>query len=171
MIQQEVHIDDFRLAMSSWATGISIITSRTTGALSEPIGIVCNSIVSISLKEKLILWSVDKSSSSYSEWVKVEYFQIHFLAENQQDLVARFAKKGGNKFEGLTYSESKLGNPILPKVSVLMECQKIEVFDTPDHSLIVGKLVHLENDKRAPLLYLHSSLLNSSQLSHIAQLI
>ncbi|TSA20523.1 MAG: flavin reductase [Actinomycetales bacterium] len=56
-------------------------------------GIVCNSLASISLNQKLILWSVDKSSSSYSQWIKVRTFAVHFLAEDQRELVTRFAKK------------------------------------------------------------------------------
>ena len=158
---QEITSDDYRLAMSAWPTGVSIITARGSDEERKPIGIVCNSLTSISLHEKLILWSVDKSSSSYASWISAESFQIHFLSEGQHDLVARFAKKGADKYEGLPYTESALGNPTLAGVNILLECQRVEIFDTPDHSLIVGKLVNLENYKRPPLLYIYSSLKHS----------
>jgi len=158
---QEITADNFRLAMSAWPTGVSVITSRSADVERKPIGIVCNSLTSISLHEKLILWSVDKSSSSYASWVSAESFQIHFLAEDQQDLVARFAKKGVDKFEGLTYTESALGNPTLEGVNIQIECRRFEIFDTPDHSLIIGNVVNLINHNKPPLLYLHSSLKHS----------
>jgi len=83
-----ISVDEFRTAMSSWATGVSIITGISVDGSDNPIGIVCNSLASISLNQKLILWSVDKSSSSYSQWIKVETFLVHFLAEDQRELVA-----------------------------------------------------------------------------------
>lgn len=155
----------FRSAMSSWATGISVITGTATDGSAKPIGIVCNSLASISLEEKLILWSVDKSSGSYSHWISANSFNVHFLAEDQKDLVTRFAKKGVNKFEGLEFETTELGNPILSGASVRMECATTQTFDTYDHMLIVGKVLTLENSGKLPLLFLHSSLRKISELN------
>ncbi len=165
VIDVTISVDEFRSAMSSWATGVSIITGISVDGSDKPIGIVCNSLASISLNQKLILWSVDKTSSSYSQWVKVENFLVHFLAENQRELVTRFAKKGADKFEGLSFDRTLLGSPILDGASVLMECSTYQIFDTPDHSLIIGELKTLVNNHKPPLLYLHSELENSSSLT------
>jgi len=165
-IEAEVTKDVFRSAMSSWATGVSVITGSATDGSAKPIGIVCNSLASISLEEKLILWSVDKSSSSYGHWVSAKSFNVHFLAEDQKDLVARFAKKGVDKFEGLEFQRSNLGNPILTGASVRMECSTTQTFDTYDHMLIIGKVQTLENSGKPPLLFLHSSLQNISDLKN-----
>jgi 3-hydroxy-9,10-secoandrosta-1,3,5(10)-triene-9,17-dione monooxygenase reductase component len=165
-IDEEITKDVFRSAMSSWATGVSVITGSATDGSAKPIGIVCNSLASISLEEKLILWSVDKSSSSYSHWVSAKSFNVHFLAEDQKDLVARFAKKGVDKFEGLEFQRSNLGNPILTGASVRMECSTTQTFDTYDHMLIIGKVQTLENSGKPPLLFLHSSLQNISDLKN-----
>ena len=165
-IESEVPKDLFRSAMSSWATGVSVITGTSVDGSAKPIGIVCNSLASISLEEKLILWSVDKSSSSYSHWVAAKSFNVHFLAEDQKDLVARFAKKGVDKFEGLEFETTKLGNPILAGASVRMECATTQTFDTYDHMLIIGKVQSLENSGKPPLLFLHSSLRNIGELKN-----
>ena len=165
-IESEVTKDLFRSAMSSWATGVSVITGTSVDGSAKPIGIVCNSLASISLEEKLILWSVDKSSSSYSHWVAAKSFNVHFLAEDQKDLVARFAKKGVDKFEGLEFETTKLGNPILAGASVRMECATTQTFDTYDHVLIIGKVQSLENSGKPPLLFLHSSLRNIGELKN-----
>ena len=144
-IEEEITKDVFRSAMSSWATGVSVITGTATDGSGKPIGIVCNSLASISLEEKLILWSVDKSSSSYAHWVSAKSFNVHFLAEDQKDLVARFAKKGVDKFEGLEFETTKLGNPILTGTSVRLECATTQTFDTYDHMLIIGKVSEVKN--------------------------
>lgn len=163
-IAGEISKDIFRSAMSSWATGVSVITGSATDGSTKPIGIVCNSLASISLEEKLILWSVDKSSSSYSHWITAKSFNVHFLAEDQKDLVARFAKKGTDKFEGLDFETTELGNPILAGASVQMECATTQTFDTHDHMLIIGKVQTLVNSGKPPLLFLHSSLRSISEL-------
>ena len=157
-IAGEISKDIFRSAMSSWATGVSVITGCATDGSTKPIGIVCNSLASISLEEKLILWSVDKSSRSYSHWITAKSFNVHFLAEDQKDLVARFAKKGVDKFEGLGFETTELGNPILAGASVQMECATTQTFDTYDHMLIIGKVQTLVNSAKPPLLFLHRSL-------------
>jgi flavin reductase (DIM6/NTAB) family NADH-FMN oxidoreductase RutF len=163
--EAEITKEVFRSAMSSWATGISVITGTATDGSAKPIGIVCNSLASISLEEKLILWSVDKSSGSYRHWVSAKSFNVHFLAEDQKDLVTRFAKKGVDKFEGLEFENTELGNPILTGASVRMECVTTQTFDTYDHMLIVGKVLTLENSGKLPLLFLHSSLRKISELN------
>jgi len=165
-IESEITKEVFRSAMSSWATGVSVITGTAVDGSAKPIGIVCNSLASISLEEKLILWSVDKSSSSYIHWVSAKSFNVHFLAEDQKDLVARFAKKGVDKFEGLEFETTKLGNPILTGVSVRLECATTQTFDTYDHMLIIGKVQTLENSGKPPLLFLHSSLRNIGELKN-----
>lgn len=165
LIDPTISVDEFRTAMSSWATGVSIITGFSIDGSDKPIGILCNSLASISLNEKLILWSVDKATSSYSHWIKVNTFIVHFLAEDQRELVTRFAKKGLDKFEGLSFERTALGNPILAGTSVLMECSSYQIFDTPDHAIIIGELKTLVNNNKPPLLYLHSALENSSALT------
>lgn len=165
-IESDVTKELFRSAMSCWATGVSVITGISVDSPERPIGIVCNSLASISLDEKLILWSVDKSSSSYNHWISANSFNVHFLAEDQKDLVARFAKKGVDKFEGLEFETTELGNPILTGASVRMECSTIQTFDTYDHTLIIGKVQTLENTGKSPLLFLHSSLRNIGELKN-----
>jgi flavin reductase (DIM6/NTAB) family NADH-FMN oxidoreductase RutF len=162
--QEVITNEEFRFAMSSWATGISVITCMSSDNPQQPIAIVCNSIVSISLTEKLILWSVDKSSSSYQQWIQAPTFLINILAEDQGGLVGRFAKKGPGKFEGLKYLCTERGNPILEGASVSMECSTTQIVDTPDHSLIISRLETLVNNNKAPLIYLHSSSWSSTQL-------
>lgn len=144
--------------MSFWVTGVSIITGMTGDGSHNPIGIVCNSLASISLEKRLILWSVDKSSTSYADWIMAKSFIVHFLSADQQSLVKKFATKGTNKFKDIPYKLSIDGNPMLDGASVRMECATTEIFDTFDHALIVGTVTSLENFKRAPLIFVQRSL-------------
>ncbi|TSA20520.1 MAG: flavin reductase [Actinomycetales bacterium] len=74
-------------------------------------------------------------------------------------------KKGADKFEGLSFERTPLNSPILDGASVIMECSTYQIFDTPDHALIIGELKSLQNNQKPPLLYLHSAFENSSVLT------
>jgi flavin reductase (DIM6/NTAB) family NADH-FMN oxidoreductase RutF len=151
----EIDPQDFRKVMASWPTGVSIITTRT--AEGNPIGILCNSLTSISLAKKLLLWTVDHSSSNYQHWVEAKNWAVHFLADDQQDLIERFARKGvPNKYEGLDCAISDAGTPILQGVVARLECQRTETFETYDHTIILGEVVAMTASDKKPVIFAYS---------------
>ncbi len=148
--------------MSTWTTGISIITGATPSGGDHPVGIICNSLTSISLIEKEILWTVDYASSSHSYWETAEFWAIHFLASTQKDLVKRFAQKGGNKFEGLNYKLSDKGLPLFGGALALLECKMIQKFETTDHTVLIGKVLTIETSDLTPLIFVHGRLVDGN---------
>lgn len=145
----------FRRVMSSWPTGVSIITARVDSE--RPIGILCNSLTSISLEKKLLLWTVDRASSNHGLWVAATNWAVHFLADDQQALIERFARKGvANKYEGLDCSISEAGTPILEGVVARLECRTTERFDTFDHTIIVGEVTAISASEKSPIIFAYS---------------
>ncbi|MGH8505868.1 MAG: flavin reductase family protein, partial [Stenotrophobium sp.] len=53
---------NFRQALGSFATGVTIITTR--GGDGGPVGITANSFNSVSLEPPMVLWSLAQSSRS-----------------------------------------------------------------------------------------------------------
>ena len=148
--------------MAKWTTGISIITGATPAGGEHPVGIICNSLTSISLVEKEILWTVDYSSSSHSYWETAEFWAIHFLANTQKDLVKRFSQKGGNKFEGLDYQLSAAGLPLFTGVLARLECKMIQKIETTDHTILIGKVLKIEASNLTPLVFVHGKLVDGN---------
>ena len=145
----------FRKVMSSWPTGVSIITTKVES--DRPIGILCNSLTSISLEKKLLLWTVDRASSNHSHWVAATNWAVHFLADDQQDLIERFARKGvSNKYEGLNCATSEAGTPILDGVVARLECRTTEKFETFDHTIIVGEVTAMMASEKSPIIFAYS---------------
>lgn len=145
----------FRRVMATWPTGVAIVTGMT--ADQKPIGILCNSLTSISLAKKLLLWTVDHNSGSYEYWARSTQWAVHFLADDQQDLIERFARKGvPDKFEGLEYSRSDAGTPILSGVVGRLECRTTERFETFDHTVILGEVFHMSSSDKAPMIFAYS---------------
>ena len=145
----------FRAVMSQWVTGIAVVTSTDAGV---PVGIVCNSLTSVSLDPLLLLWTVDRKSSSFDHWMRVSDWAIHFLAEDQKDLVKQFAQKGGDKFAGLDFQFSANGVPLLPNALVRLECRTWNRMDAGDHVVIVGEVDSFQQRIAKPLTFVHGSL-------------
>ena len=146
---------EFRRVMATWPTGVSVITTLTPE--NKPVGILCNSLTSISLVRKLLLWTVDHNSGSYSHWAKAERWAVHFLADDQQGVIERFARKGvPDKFEGLEYTVSSAGTLVIDGVVGRLECRTTDRFETFDHTIIVGEVLAMSSSEKAPMIFAYS---------------
>src|SRR5580698_4177465 len=83
---------DFRSALGSYATGVTIITSA--GSDGKPYGITCNSFASVSLNPPLVLWSLGMFSQGLPVFQNASHFAVNVLGASQQALAAKFAKSG-----------------------------------------------------------------------------
>ena len=87
---------DFRNALGTYATGVTIITAG--GPDGKPVGITCNSFASVSLNPPLVLWSLVRYSSSLSVFQNATHFAVNVLGVSQQALADKFAKSSDEKF-------------------------------------------------------------------------
>ncbi len=150
----EIEVDEFRSALSCFATGVTVVT--TLDAKGEKVGITVSSFNSVSLEPPLILWSVGVDSMSYDVFTSAKYFAVHVLALDQQELSDRFAQSGNNKFATLDCSEGIHGVPILPEFAACLECSTEHVYAGGDHKIIVGR-VHRCEDRETDPLIIHRS--------------
>src|SRR5271167_4914917 len=102
---------DFRNALGTYATGVTIITAMTADG--TPYGLTCNSFASVSLNPPLVLWSLGMFSQGLSIFQNASHFTVNVLGASQQALASRFAKSSGDKFDGVDWTPG-LGNaPLL----------------------------------------------------------
>src|SRR6201990_2955758 len=102
---------DFRNALGTYATGVTIITAgRRDG---KPYGITCNSFASVSLNPPLVLWSLVLYSSSLTAFQNATHFAVNVLGVSQQALANRFAKSSDDKFVGVEWTPGLGGAPLL----------------------------------------------------------
>jgi len=140
---------EFRAALGRFATGITIVTCMTpTG----PLGITANSFSSLSLDPPLVLWSPAKASSRYPHFHAATHYAIHVLGDDQQDLCQAFASSG-DAFDGLDWSQSPTGAPLIAGCLARFECRQVAVHDGGDHAIIVGQVARASTRDGAPLLF------------------
>ncbi|MCM8564635.1 flavin reductase family protein [Thauera linaloolentis] len=141
----------FRNALGMFATGITVVTSRTPAG--DPIGLTVNSFNSVSLDPPLIVWSLSNDLPSRPLFEGCEYYAINVLAEDQADLSQRFAGRMGEKFAGLEIDDGLGGVPLLKGCCARFVCRNTVRHAGGDHVLFVSEVVGFDRDERAPLLY------------------
>ena len=142
---------EFRRALGTFTTGVTVITAR--GADGEPVGVTANSFSSVSLEPPLVLWSLAKSAHSLSVFQEAEYFAIHILAANQEDLSNRFASRGEDKFAALDVEDGLGKTPLLSGCCTRMQCKTVYRYEGGDHIIFVGEVVDLVRDDVPPLVF------------------
>lgn len=151
MSQQTIDSRALRDALSSFATGVTIVT--TVDHDGQPVGMTASSFNSVSMDPPLILWSVTKTALSAPIFKAAEYFSIHVLAANQMALSNKFAKSGADKFEGTKYHASENGVPLLPNVLTRFDCKTWATYEGGDHWIIVGRVEAMESRKGEGLVF------------------
>jgi 3-hydroxy-9,10-secoandrosta-1,3,5(10)-triene-9,17-dione monooxygenase reductase component len=141
----------FRNALGAFATGVTIITTRS--AEGADVGVTANSFNSVSLDPPMILWSLGKNSSSLAAFMQAEHFAVHVLAMDQESLSGKFARSSGNKFDGVAVERGAGGIPLIPGCAARFQCRTAYRHEGGDHIIIVGEVDEFDHDGHQPLAF------------------
>jgi flavin reductase (DIM6/NTAB) family NADH-FMN oxidoreductase RutF len=83
---------DYRRALAQFATGVTVVSTRT--AAGAPVGLTVNSFNSVSLDPPLVLWSLSLKASSLDAFRRATHYAVSVLAAHQLDVAKRFAERG-----------------------------------------------------------------------------
>lgn len=146
----------FRRVLGRFATGVTIITTRSADGL--PIGITCNSFASVSLDPPLVQWSIAKTSRNHSAISAAEHFAVHVLDANQRKLCRQFAARDGDRFANMPLEIGLHGLPLLARYHARFECDTYARHDAGDHTIIIGHVLRLCEQEGAPLIFYRGEL-------------
>ena len=147
---------ELRRALGSFATGITVVTTRDPGAGSAPasdIGLTVNSFSSVSLEPPLVLWSLARRSASFAAFERASHYVVHVLGEDQQALAQRFAAHDVDRFAGLEVERGPANVPLLPACVSRFVCRIHQRHDGGDHVILVGEVERFETRDGPALLY------------------
>ena len=141
----------FREACSLFASGVTVATVRAIdGSLH---GLTVSSFTPVSIEPPLILICIDHGCPFLQYFRACTYFAVNVLAESQRDISVTFACKDEGRFEGVEWSESPNGVPLLQGSIATFECQLAAVIEAGDHAIFLGEVVNAECHGGQPLLY------------------
>lgn len=141
----------FRRALGNFATGVTVITAATPDG--QKVGVTANSFNSVSLDPALVLWSIDKRSTSYEVFRRASHYAVNVLAADQIDVSNQFARPRDDKFESIVYEAGQGGAPLLADCAARFQCEMHQQLDGGDHWILIGKVVAFDDLGRSPLLY------------------
>lgn len=140
-----------RNALGSFATGVTIVTTRT--AAGEDVGRTANSFSSVSLDPPMILWSLAKTSSSLDAFRDARHFAVHILSADQDGLSGIFASKKEDKFADLDIERGDDDIPLLKSCAARFACRTAHQYEGGDHVIFVGEVVDFQHSQTPPLVF------------------
>jgi flavin reductase (DIM6/NTAB) family NADH-FMN oxidoreductase RutF len=145
---------DFRKAMGSFATGVTVITLNYEG---EVHGMTANAFTSVSLDPLLILVCVDHRARTHARLHAKKRFGVNVLAEDQRAISEYYAhastahqaeQEAGARFERTTH-----GTPVLHGALAYLECRLHSAQDAGDHTIFIAEVEDVVVREGNPLLY------------------
>ncbi|MEP7313515.1 MAG: flavin reductase [Pseudomonadota bacterium] len=150
-VQQATDGRRFRDALGAFATGVTIVTTRS--AAGEDVGLTANSFNSVSLDPPMVLWSLSSRAKSLFAFLENPCFAVHVLASNQDGLSRLFATQGATKFVGLKLDRGHGGVPLLEGCSARFQCRTAFKREGGDHLIFVGDVLDFDASDRPPLVF------------------
>lgn len=147
----------FRDALSEFATGVTIITTREPGAVAGPTyaGFTANSFNSVSLDPPLVVWSLARSAHTLVAFERCERYAISVLAQDQVAFARRFSRPHADRFAGVPYALGWAGAPLIEGAVAWFECRHHAQHAAGDHVLFIGEVVRCTRRHGPGLVFHH----------------
>jgi flavin reductase (DIM6/NTAB) family NADH-FMN oxidoreductase RutF len=142
---------DLRNALGTFATGVTIITTRSRDG--KPHGITVNSFSSVSLNPPLVLWSSSLYAQSLPAFQEASHFVVNILAHDQIDLSNKFATQSDDKFIDVDHVVPESGAPVLIGAAAHFECRNEFRHYGGDHIIFIGHVERFAYTDRPTLLF------------------
>jgi flavin reductase (DIM6/NTAB) family NADH-FMN oxidoreductase RutF len=141
---------DFRKAVSRFATGITVITSVDDDGIR---GMTCNSFTSVSLDPPTVLVSL-KPGKTHSAISAGRTFGVSVLRDEHQSYSAYFS--GPPKPEAPPEFVVRNSTPTLRECLAWFECEVIDKVDVHDHALFIARVTSCGTTEGAPIMFFES---------------
>src|SRR5205085_7833996 len=112
---------ELRSALGSFATGVTIVTTRGRGGKLH--GMTANSLTSVSLNPPLVLWSASLYAQSLPAFQEGTHFVVNILAYDQIELSNKFATQSDDKFIDVDHIIPESGAPVIVGSAAQFECR------------------------------------------------
>jgi flavin reductase (DIM6/NTAB) family NADH-FMN oxidoreductase RutF len=148
---QDFDSRDFRSALGSFATGVTIITAR--GKDGGLYGMTANSFTSVSLSPPLVLWSASLYAQSLPAFQEGSHFVVNVLAWDQIELSNKFARTHDNKFAEIDHMIPECGAPVIIGAAAHFECRNEYRHYGGDHIIFIGHVERYAHTSKPTLLF------------------
>lgn len=147
--------NNFKEAMSRWASGVTVVTSVLDGKWK---GTTASSFTSVSAEPPLVLICLAKKIYTREVLSQSGVFAVNILSDEQLEIGKLFAgmyPEIEDRFAGKECFTAETGSPIIPGVLAWVDCEIVSTYEEGDHTIFVGKVLKCDVQDASPLLYHH----------------
>jgi flavin reductase len=149
--------EQFRRAMASFATGVTVITVDNAG---EVHGMTANAFTSVSLEPLLVLVCVDHKAQTHAHLQNRKRFGINVLSEEQTSISEHYADPERNLSgaiqSGAKFDRTPHATPVLHGALAYLECRLQDARDAGDHTIFIAEVEDVVVRDGRPLLFFGS---------------
>ena len=151
---------DFRNTVGSFATGVTVITTRGQEETDADLyGMTANAFSSVSLDPPLVLICVVNGTVGAETIERNGVFAVNVLGAHQEPVSRFFASKdrpaGGAAFADLPHFGAVTGSPILERAAAYLDCRVKDRHEAGDHLIFIGEVVAIGADPDVRPLVFH----------------
>lgn len=139
----------FRTVMAAVCTPVSVVTAM---AGDRPHGSTVSAFASLSLNPPMVLVSLDLGSDLLRHIRHSRAFGLNILHDGQSALATSFARKGDDKFNGVSWV-LQAGVPRLTGCAGWLGCTVERLVDGGDHVVAFGRVIDAGHAAAPPLTY------------------
>jgi flavin reductase (DIM6/NTAB) family NADH-FMN oxidoreductase RutF len=148
-------LDDFKGALGSWASGVTVVTTEHEGLV---YGITVSSFSSLSIDPVLIVVSLADSNHLPGMIRRSGKFAVSILAAGQEEVSRYFATSGRDPVtafdDAIRVEPWVTGCPVVEGAIAQLDCELHQALPGGDHTIVIGRVVGARYDpSRAPLIY------------------
>ena len=132
--------DFFRQVMGHFATGVTVVTTRSERGLS---GLTVNSFCSVSLDPPLVLICVALNSQTLPYIRESGTFVVNILTDQQENLSRCFAATSQERYEHFchaSYNVAATGSPVIDGALAFIDTRVVAEYPGGDHVIFVGQV-------------------------------
>lgn len=145
---------DFRQAMGTFATGVTVITVDQDG---EVHGMTANAFCSVSLDPVLVLVCVDHRARTHAHLHARKRFGINVLRNDQQSVSEYYARVFEShqhaEEAGARFDRTAHGTPVLHGALAYLECRLHSTQPAGDHTIFIAEVEDVVVREGEPLLF------------------
>jgi flavin reductase (DIM6/NTAB) family NADH-FMN oxidoreductase RutF len=154
-VRMTVSQEEFRRAMGSFATGVTVITVDDGGDVE---GMTANAFTSVSLTPLLVLVCVERQARTHAHLHARKRFGVNILSTQQRVIADYYARPDrthdrAEQESGARFDRTAHGTPVLQGALAYLECRLQTVYEAGDHTIFIAEVEDVSVWEGEPLLY------------------
>lgn len=140
-----------RRTMGRFLTGVAVVTA--VDADGAPHGMTISSLQAISQDPPILMVALNFDTRTGAALASSDRFAVSILGSRQAAIAARFATRGGERFDGGEFETTPSGLPVVHGALAQAECVMHEHVVVGDHDVTFGRVVACRNRPGTPLAF------------------